>query len=58
MENNRVFRITRMDKGPDGMDIEVLIGFTNDQAEVGCLIDEDRHKIDWDAEYCVEVERE
>lgn len=58
MSNNRVFRITRMDKGPDGVEIEVLIGYTDDQAEVGCMIDEDRHKIDWDAEYKVECERE
>lgn len=55
--NNRVFRITRKDRTADGLEVEVLVGYTEDAAEVGCIIDEDRHKIDWDAEYCVEPER-
>ena len=50
------YRVTRKDHGPDGQECPVLVGYTDDQAEVGCMIDEDRHKIDWDAEYCVEVE--
>jgi len=50
------YRITRMDKTPSG-EAEVFVAYTDDQAEVGCIIDEDRHKIDWDAEYKVEVDR-
>lgn len=52
------YMLTRKDHTPDGQECRVLVGFTDDQAEVGCMIDEDRHKIDWDAEYCVEVMRE
>lgn len=55
--NSHVFRITRKDRTADGLEVEVLVGFTEDPAEVGCIIDEDRHKIYWDAEYCVEPER-
>ena len=47
------WRITRRDRTPDGIEVQVLVGFTDDQAEIGCIVDEDRHKIDWDAEYCV-----
>lgn len=52
------YRVTRKDKGPDGQECQVLIGYTDDQAEIGCMIDEDRHKIDWDAEYLVDSGRE
>ena len=39
---------------PDGS--TVVIGCTDDQAEVGCIIDEDRQHIDWEAEYEVRSE--
>ena len=48
-----VYRITRTE--PDGS--VTLVGYTEDACEVGCIIDEDRHKIDWDAEYDVEKEQ-
>ena len=51
------YRVTRKDHNADGVECHVLVGYTDDQAEDGCMIDEDRHKIDWDAEYLVEVER-
>ncbi len=36
---------------PDGS--RTVVGCTDDQAEIGCIIDEDRHGIDWEAEYDV-----
>lgn len=51
------WRITRRDRTPDGQEIEVLVGYTDDTAEIGCIIDEDRRKIDWDAEYSADPER-
>ena len=50
------WKITRKDHTSDGVEVEVLVGYTDDQSEVGCIIDEDRHKIDWDSEYEVEAE--
>lgn len=55
-EVGMTWRITRKDHTPDGVEVEVLVGFTDDQAEIGCIMDEDRHKIDWDAEYKVDSE--
>ena len=36
---------------PDGS--RTVIGCTDDQAEIGCIIDEDRQGIDWEPEYDV-----
>ena len=50
------YKITRTDKDADGHEVETLVAFTEDECEIGCIIDEDRHKIDWDAEYNVTQE--
>ena len=42
-------------KDPDGS--TTVVGCTDDQAEVGCIIDEDRQRIDWEAEYEVKSEQ-
>ena len=52
--NNITYRIKRQEL--DGS--WTLVAYTDDAAEVGCIIDEDRHKIDWDAEYKVDKSEE
>ena len=46
-----IFRID-----PDGS--RTVVGCTDDQAEVGCIIDEDRKGIDWEAEYEARITKE
>ena len=43
--------ITRKDKDPDGTERETVVDCTDDESMIGVIIDIDRHKIDWDAEY-------
>lgn len=44
-----MWRVTRED--PDGT--TELIGFADDQSEIGVMIDEDRQLIDWEPVYRV-----
>lgn len=47
------YRITRVEK--DGT--RSIVGFTDDQCEIGVMIDEDRDKYDWEPQ-CYDVGRE
>lgn len=43
--------VVRTDKDPDGTARQTVVDFTDDEAEIGVIMDIDRDKIDWDAQY-------
>lgn len=47
------YTITRMDKGPDGQEIEILVAYTDDQEQAIQIVEADRflHNYKTDVQY-------
>ena len=43
--------IIRKDTNPDGTEHETVVDCTDDESMIGVIMDTDRDKIDWEAEY-------